>query len=69
MRLANQIKLLIIEDIPEEDTWYYLNIDRNGCEIVRADAYRAWVRSTFSGNEGVSEAAISGIGPAGEYAY
>lgn len=41
MRLANQgIKLLIIEDIPEEDTWYYLNIDRNGCDIVRADAYR-----------------------------
>ena len=72
MRLANQgIKLLIIEDIPEEDTWYYLNIDRNGCEIVRADAYRGMGTVDFfqAMRQTYPEAAISGIGPAGEYAY
>lgn len=72
MRLANQgIKLLIIEDIPEEDTWYYLRIDRNGCEIVRADAYRGMGTVDFfqAMRQTYPEAAISGIGPAGEYAY
>lgn len=72
MRLANQgIKLLIIEDIPEEDTWYYLRIDCNGCEIVRADAYRGMGTVDFfqAMRQTYPEAAISGIGPAGEYAY
>ncbi|HOA20326.1 MAG TPA: aldehyde ferredoxin oxidoreductase N-terminal domain-containing protein, partial [Sedimentibacter sp.] len=34
------LKAIVIEDIPEEDEWYYIRISKNGCKLEPAGEYK-----------------------------
>ena len=70
MRLAQAgIKLLIIEDIPHEDRWHYLVIEKDSCRFESADQYRNMGTYQFCSEMALKypDCAAICIGPAGEH--
>ncbi len=68
------IKAIIIEGFPQgdqDDKWYYLKIDKNGCSLEPADEYVGMGNYEFAKKitEKHPNAAVSCIGPAGERQY
>jgi len=67
----NNIKAVIIEDIPDEDKWYYVKIDKDKCTLEPADNYKGM--GTFDFCEEMikkyPDCAVTCIGPAGEMLY
>lgn len=65
------IKALVIEDVPEDDNWYYIKIDSNGCSLEDANEYKGMYTSEFVSEmlKKYKEPAISCIGLAGERLY
>lgn len=65
------LKAVIVEDMPEDDSWYYIKIDKNGCTLEPADEYAGM--GTFEYCEKMIErypdCAVTCIGPAGERLY
>jgi aldehyde:ferredoxin oxidoreductase len=65
------IKAVIIEDIPEEDKWYYIKISKDKCILEPADKYKGL--GTFEFCEEMikkyPDCAVTCIGPAGERLY
>jgi aldehyde:ferredoxin oxidoreductase len=65
------LKVLVVEDVPEGDNWYYIKIDKNGCTLEPADEYAGM--GTFEYCEKMIEkypdCAVTCIGPAGEKLY
>lgn len=65
------LKALIVEDMPEDDNWYYIKIDKNGCTLEPANEYAGM--GTFEYCEKMIEkypdCAVTCIGPAGENLY
>lgn len=65
------LKAVIVEDMPEDESWYYIKIDKNGCTLEPADEYAGM--GTFEYCEKMSEkypdCAVTCIGPAGERLY
>lgn len=65
------IKAVIIEDVPEENNWYYIKISKDGCSIESADEYKQM--GTFEFCEEMltkyPDCSVTCIGPAGERLY
>jgi len=72
LRLAQiGLKALIIEDIPDDDKWYYIKISKENCSFEPADKYIEMGTFDFC-TEMLNEypdSAVSCIGPAGERLY
>lgn len=72
MRLAQLgLKAIIIEDIPEDDNWYYIKISKDECSLEPANQYVGMGTYKFCEEmlKKYPEAAVSCIGPAGEKLY
>lgn len=72
MRLAqNGIKAVIVEEIPENNNWYYIKISKNGCTLEPADEYKGMGTFDFC-NEMLKkypDCAVTCIGTSGERLY
>lgn len=72
MRLAqNGIKAVIVEDIPEDNGWYYIKISKDGCTLESADEYKGmgtfdFCKKMLNKHPGC---AVTCIGTAGERLY
>lgn len=65
------IKAVIIEDMPEEDEWYYIKISKDKCTLEPADEYKEMGTFEFCENmlEKYPDCAVTCIGQAGERLY
>ncbi len=65
------IKALVMEDIPEDDEWYYIRINKDKCTLEPANQYKD--NGTFEFCEAMikkyPDCAVTCIGPAGERLY
>ncbi|NLJ58904.1 MAG: aldehyde ferredoxin oxidoreductase [Tissierellia bacterium] len=72
MRLAqNGVKAVIVEEIPEENNWYYIKISKNSCTLESADEYKGMGTFEFC-NEMLKKypnCAVTCIGSSGERLY
>lgn len=72
MRLAQLgLKAIIIEDMPQDDKWYYIKIGKDECSLESADQYVGMGTFEFCQEmlEKYPDSAVSCIGPAGERLY
>jgi aldehyde:ferredoxin oxidoreductase len=72
MRLAQLgLKAIIIEDIPEDDKWYYIKVEKDKCTLEPADQYVGMGTFEFCQEmlEKYPDSAVTCIGPAGERQY
>lgn len=71
--VKNNIKAIIVEDMPQDDRWFYIHVDKNGeIDLAEADAYAGLTTYQFVDkmNERYGGGiAFAGIGPAGERQY
>ena len=65
------IKALIIEDIPEEDEWYYIRINKDKCSLEPAGQYKGMGTFEFCEKmlDKYPDCAVTCIGQAGERLY
>jgi aldehyde:ferredoxin oxidoreductase len=65
------IKALIVEDIPEEDEWYYIRINKDKCSLEPAGQYKGMGTFEFCEKmlEKYPDCAVTCIGQAGERLY
>ena len=65
------LKALVIEDIPEEDEWYYIKISKNGCMLEPAGEYKGMGTFDFCKKmiDKYPDCAVTCIGQAGERLY
>lgn len=65
------IKAVIIEDVPDENKWYYIKINKDSCTLESADDYAGM--GTFEFCEEMlklyPDCSVTCIGPAGERQY
>ncbi|MFA9423275.1 MAG: aldehyde ferredoxin oxidoreductase C-terminal domain-containing protein [Sedimentibacter sp.] len=65
------IKAVIIEDVPDDEKWYYIKVDKDTCTFESADEYLSL--DTYEYCEKMLElypdCAVTCIGPAGEKMY
>lgn len=65
------IKAIVIEEIPDENNWYYIKITKDGCTLESADEYAGM--GTFEFCEEMvklyPDCSVTCIGPAGERLY
>lgn len=61
-------KAVIIEDVPDDEKWHYIKIDKNGCTLEPADEYASMGTFEFCEKmmEKYPDCAVTCIGPAGE---
>lgn len=72
MRLAQAgIKAVIVEDIPDDNSWYYIKISEDGFSLESADEYKGMGTFAFCSAmiEKHSDCAVTCIGTAGERLY
>lgn len=70
LRLAQSgIKLLILEDVPSDDHWYYLVIEKDSCRFEAADLYKGMGTYQFCNTMAMKypDCAALCIGPSGEH--
>lgn len=65
------LKAVIIEDVPDDEKWHYIKIDKNGCALEPADEYASMGTFEFCEKmlEKYPDCAVTCIGPAGEKMY
>ncbi len=65
------IKAVIVEDIPEEDEWYYIRINKDKCSLESADQYKGMGTFEFCEKmlDKYPDCAVTCIGQAGEKLY
>ena len=65
------LKALVIEDIPEEDEWYYIKISKNCCKLEPAGEYKGMGTFDFCKKmiDKYPDCAVTCIGQAGERLY
>ncbi len=65
------IKAVIVEDIPEDDEWYYLKVGKDKCSLESANKYKGMGTFEFCGEmiKKYPDCAVTCIGPAGEKQY
>ncbi len=65
------IKALVVEDIPEEDEWYYIRINKDKCSLEPAGQYKGMGTFEFCEKmlDKYPDCAVTCIGQAGERLY
>ena len=65
------IKALVVEDIPEEDEWYYIRINKDECSLEPAGQYKGMGTFEFCEKmlDKYPDCAVTCIGQAGERLY
>jgi aldehyde:ferredoxin oxidoreductase len=65
------IKALVVEDIPEEDEWYYIRINKDNCSLEPAGEYKGMGTFEFCEKmlDKYPDCAVTCIGQAGERLY
>ena len=65
------IKAVVVEDIPEEDEWYYIRINKDKCFLEPADSYKGMGTFEFCEKmlDKYPDCAVTCIGQAGERLY
>ncbi|MDD4046898.1 MAG: aldehyde ferredoxin oxidoreductase C-terminal domain-containing protein [Tissierellia bacterium] len=65
------IKAVVVEDIPEEDEWYYIRINKDKCFLESADSYKGMGTFEFCVKmlDKYPDCAVTCIGQAGERLY
>ena len=65
------IKAVVVEDIPEEDEWYYIRINKDKCFLEPADSYKGMGTFEFCVKmlDKYPDCAVTCIGQAGERLY
>lgn len=65
------IKALVMEDIPEEDEWYYIRVNKDTCTLESANQYKGMGTFEFCQEmlKLYPDCAVTCIGPAGERLY
>lgn len=65
------IKALVMEDIPEEDDWYYIRVNKDTCTLESANQYKGMGTFEFCQEmlKLYPDCAVTSIGPAGERLY
>lgn len=65
------IKAVIVEDVPDEDNWYYIRISKDSCSLEPSDKYAGMGTFEFC-KEMIKlypDCSVTCIGPAGERQY
>ena len=65
------IKAVIVEDVPEDDEWYYIKINKDNCTLESANKYKDMGTFEFCIEmiKKYPDCAVTCIGPAGERLY
>jgi len=65
------LKAVIIEDVPDDDKWNYIKIDKSGCTLESSDEYVGMGTFEFCEKMLIKypDCAVTCIGPAGEKMY
>ena len=65
------IKAVIVEDVPEDDEWYYIKINKDNCTLESANKYKDMGTFEFCDEmiKKYPDCAVTCIGPAGERLY
>ena len=65
------IKAVVMEDIPEDDEWYYIKINKDKCTLESANQYKSMGTFEFCDEmiKKYPDCAVTCIGPAGERLY